>query len=95
MNNQQNQTTNNQAPQYTKLNREQILELKNTYLSTVVHELKNLIITINQLVIKGISDRNNFAKKSEYDSEFDCTSREKNDDEYPIYKIFHFLKGLC
>ena len=92
--------TDNRPNQYknkqNQQNREQILELKNTYLSTVVHELKNLIITINQLVIKGISDKSNFGKKTEMDSEFDCSSRDKNEnDEYPIYKIFHFLKGLC
>ena len=82
------------------INRERLLELKTIYLSSVVHELKNLIITINQLVIKGIEDRNNSGKNSrrgDNDSEFDCTSRDKKDnsEDYPTDKIFHFLKGLC
>ena len=86
----------NRDSQNFKQNREQILELKNIYLSTVVHELKNLIITINQLVIKGINDKNNFVKKSDIDSDFKYSSLDKNDnDECPIYKIFRFLSGLC
>ena len=78
------------------LNRERLLELKTIYLSSVVHELKNLIITIDQLVMKGIEDRNFSRRNSRNDSEFDCTSRDKKDiEDYPTDKIFHFLKGLC
>ena len=81
-------------------NHEKFLEFKIIYLSTIAHELKNLIITINQLVIKGIDDRNfsrKNSKKEDNDSEFDCTSRDKkeNSEDYPIEKIFYFLKGLC